>query len=158
MQILFAISILCFLAIAWAAISFARHIKATTFRVSEHQSAAIIPAKSDFQHHLYAAASAESLRPRHSDLHQNVRDITANKSWNLPPKAVQTKRLGHLPRVEPVQQQQIARKPPKPARHGEVALLDPAYFNKDSGDLTDPYQSPRVRANDGNRTISSRRY
>jgi len=33
--------------------------------------------------------------------------------------------------------------------------LDWAYFNKDLGDLTDPYQTPRIRAN--SRT-SPRRY
>ena len=30
------------------------------------------------------------------------------------------------------------RKPPQSARYGRMELLDPAYFNKDLGDLTDP--------------------
>ena len=41
-----------------------------------------------------------------------------------------------------------ARKSPQPARYGPMELLDSAYFNKDMGDLTDPYQPPRLRAND----------
>jgi hypothetical protein len=60
--------------------------------------------------------------------------------------------------VEPSEKIQEMRKPPQPARHGAMALLDPVYFNKDAGDLTDPYQPPRVRANDGNKAISPKRY
>ncbi len=159
MQILFAISILCFLAIAWAAIAFARHIKASSVRHKHHREASIVPRQNEFRQHLYSAVQSEGPQPRHSDLHQNVRDITANKSWNMPKKSTHSNRsIVMLPRVEPTKQHQPARKPPQSARHGAMALLDPAYFNKDSGDLTDPYQTPRVRANDGTRTTSSKRY
>jgi hypothetical protein len=158
MQILLAISILCFFAIAWAAISFARHIKASSLRRNIQSQIPALPAQIEFRQHLYAAAQDESPRIRQSALHQNVRDITANKSWSMPPKSAHFNRsIVQVPRINRERQQLAARKSPQSANHGSMALLDPAYFNKDSGDLTDPYQVPRVRANDGNRTLSTRR-
>lgn len=147
MQILYAISILCFFAILWAALSFARHIKASSRRIPAQHEFSIAPPQSNFRQILYVATETEAQsRIRHSDLHQQVRDITANKIWNMPPKSAPSKRnIGELPRVHSPKQQP-SRKPPQSARHGAMAFLDPAYFNKDSGDLTDPYQtSPTSR-------------
>jgi hypothetical protein len=159
MQILFAISILCFFAIAWAAISFARHIKASSIRRSTKLSPPAPAAHNEFREHLYAALQEDPTRIRQHDLRQNVRDITANKSWNMPPKSAHFNRsIVQVPRVESPKPRQSSRKTPQSARHGTMALLDPAYFNKDSGDLTDPYQAPRVRANDGNKPQLNRRY
>lgn len=158
MLILYAISILTFFAVLWAALAFARHIKSKSYSKSEQQKLSIVPRQTEFRQHLYSAAVTETPQIRHNDLHQSVRDITANKSWNMPPKSTQAKRsVVQLPRIGSPSRQST-RKPPQAARHGAMAFIDPAYFNKDSGDLTDPYQPPRIRSNEARETISSRRY
>ena len=143
MKILFAISVLCFLGILWAAIALARHIKSSRLR---HESdLTIVPSQPDFKHHLFSASEAAAIT-RPNPIHQSVRDITANKQWTLPPQPARMRRPP-TQRDEPVRIP-TARKSPQPARYGPMELLDSAYFNKDMGDLTDPYQPPRLRAND----------
>lgn len=157
MQILFAISILCFFAIVWAALAFARHIKAGSVRRNDRQELSILSPQPEFRQHLYAAAESDTPRARPDDLHQRVRDITANKSWNMPPRSDYSRRSTvQLPRIGSRDQKQSTRKPPQAARHGAMAFLDSAYFSKDAGDLTDPYQPPKIRANESN--ISTKRY
>ncbi len=103
MQILFAISALCFIGILWAALALARHIKAGRLNNP------LTPAHPDFKHHLFAAlaplppthsathlTSASTTRPT-TILHQSVRDITAKKQWTLPPQAMHMSRL--IPRI-----------------------------------------------------------
>jgi hypothetical protein len=187
MQILFAISVFCFLGIVWAAIALARHIK-----FGQQQNLSIVPAQSDLQHRLLPAhETAQELPPaskivpdepparrpvapqveltpavsvprtRHTDLNQSVHDIAANKQWILPPHAIHMQRLA-IYRAQPVRPESssntIQRKPPQPARHGTMELLDPAYFSKDLGDLTDPYQPPRTVSNDRRKSAPSKRY
>ncbi|MDE3105789.1 MAG: hypothetical protein KGK08_11485 [Acidobacteriota bacterium] len=163
MQILFAISIVCFFAIVWAALAFARHIKASTLRSQARaaQDAHHAPAEDSFRAQMTAAmhfaqdappsygssiAPTQVERPRPAELHQNVRDITAAKGWNLPVKSATAGRRVAIPvpRVDADHPHPGLRKPPQPARHGAMAFLDPAYFNKDAGDLSDPYQPPRI--------------
>jgi hypothetical protein len=161
MQILFAISVLCFVGVAWAAIAFARHIKA-----GQHQNASFIPSPADFRRQLLAAAQRpspgegfEDRRPvltvhnsesapahsRSTSLNQSVHDIGANKQWLMPPQPTRTHRHhAYSAGAEgPPFTVSTLRKQPQPARHGTIELLDPAYFNKDLGDLTDPYEPPR---------------
>jgi hypothetical protein len=159
MQILFAISVLCFAGILWAVLALARHIKASQVR------SAISPSQRDFKDHLFSTIPRivpEDFLPasrvaRQSVLNQSVHDIAANKEWALPAQAIHMDRLmGRT--TEPVAASvSTMRKPPLPARHGRMELLDPAYFNKDMGDLTDP-QPNNVRVNDRTRSNSSKRY
>jgi hypothetical protein len=172
MQILFAISVLCFLGIFWAAIAGARHIKA-----GQRQNLSIVPSHSDYKHHLPAASeTAQELVPasrivvdtplarkpaappdvsvprtRHTDLNQSVRDLAVNKQWTLPTHVTRMQRLTSRA-VQPAKPapspSTSLRTPPQPARHGTMELLDPTYFNKDMGDLTGPYRPPRISAND----------
>jgi hypothetical protein len=152
MQILFAISVLCFFGILWAAVSLARHIRST--RPKDASSISIVPTQSDFKQQLFSASETPSISTpvtRTNPIHQSVRDITANKQWALPPEPVRMR--PPLTRREPV----TARKSPQPARYGPMELLDSAYFNKDMGDLTDPYQPPQLRVNDRNQPGSTTR-
>lgn len=152
MQILFAISVLCFLGILWAAIALARHIRSSRLRDDPDVS------QPDFKHHLFSASeglSTHDAMSRRNPIHQSVRDITANKQWTLPPQPVRMRRPP-TQRDEPVRIP-LTRKSPQPARYGPMELLDSAYFNKDMGDLTDPYQPHRLRANDRSQAGPTRR-
>jgi hypothetical protein len=178
MQILFVISVLCFLAVVWGAIVFARHIKA-----GERRSASFLPAKTQFRQHLQPAldrvesdssmlkaeaqfiskpVAAKDWREglpqpalhqaglHQAGLHQSVQDITANKQWSMPPQPTRTRRLQVFP--APLENStsgsNIAlRKPPQATRHGNMELIDSAYFSKDLGDLTDPYEPHRLSVN-----------
>jgi hypothetical protein len=148
MQILFVISVLCFVGILCAAIALARHIRSSRLRPDSDLS--IVPSQSDFKQHLFSASEDSSTHAaitRPNPIHQSVSDITANKQWTLPPQPARMRRPTSPPE-QPVRIAPAARKSPQPARYGPMELLDSAYFNKDMGDLTDPYQPPRLRAND----------
>lgn len=147
MQILFAISVLCFLGILWAAIALARHIRSSRLRDAPDVS------QPDFKHHLFSASESPGTITRPNPIHQSVQDITANKQWTLPPQPARMRR----PPTQRDEPARIARKSPQPARYGPMELLDSAYFNKDMGDLTDPYQPPRLRANDRSQPGPTRR-
>jgi hypothetical protein len=145
MQILFAISALCFIGILCAAIALARHIRSSRLRRDSDLS--IVP---DFKQHLFSASEVSSTHgalTRPNPIHQSVSDITANKQWTLPPQPIRMRRTP-TPPEQPVRIAPTPRKSPQPARYGPMELIDSAYFNKDMGDLTDPYQPPRLRAND----------
>ena len=166
MQILFAISMLSFVAALWAAIAFARHIKVKASRIED---TSVAPQQPTFKHHLLSIREpvfqpeATPPRVRQTPLNQSVHDITANKQWSLPPQPNRLQRLPlPLPRAKAADSASATpssttpstsnRKPPQPSRNGRLTLLDPAYFNKDMGDLTDPYEPPKVRSNDRSRS------
>lgn len=150
MQILFAISIVCFIALVWAGVAIARHIAA-----GHKGDRTPMQSQGDFAHHLFAAAeNRETRRPR--TVHpQTVRDVAARKGWNSSPGSIE---------IHPTHEQsagtslQGRRKSPQTSHHGATERLDWAYFNKDAGDLTDPYQTRRFRANSGARATSPKRY
>jgi hypothetical protein len=160
MYILFAISALCFLALLLAAIAIARHVRSDREAGgSPHHS------QRDFAQHLVAAASDQNSRIPRNAPQQTVKQVLARKSWNQPrPEVVM---------IEPDPEAQLAfeqkaiepltgrigtsRKPPQSAHQRGLKRLDWAYFNKDLGDLSDPYQTPRLRANSGDRSTSPER-
>jgi hypothetical protein len=157
METLFLISALCFLAVLWAAIALARHIKRAAQREAIrdlHLPAQPAAPITEFRQHMEATADPITPRLRHFGLHQTAQEISANKSWDLPIKISSFSRRSSRPLDQP---RTPARKPPQPARHGPMALLDPAYFSKDAGDLSDPYQPPRSRVN-GSRNGSTKLY
>jgi hypothetical protein len=53
---------------------------------------------------------------------------------------------------------EIKRKGPQASHRGTSERIDWAYFNKDLGDLTDPYETRRIRANSGNKATAPKRY
>jgi hypothetical protein len=71
MYILFAISSLCFIVLALAAVAIARHVRSS--RASEHP-------QHDFAHHLYAAAADQDSRTPRTLTQQRVKDVAAKKS------------------------------------------------------------------------------
>jgi hypothetical protein len=145
MQILFAISVVCCLALVWAAIALTRRIR-TSRRSREHSS----HHRRDFAQHLLDAVEEENIPEPRKVPYQTFRDITAKKSWNQPPELITIRpkkesRLALPPTAD--QQFQGKRKSPQPALRAGPERLDWAHFNKDMGDLTDPYQAPSLRAN-----------
>jgi hypothetical protein len=150
MQILFAISIICFVALVWAGIAIARHIAA-----GHKDGLTTKQSHGDFAHHLFAATeNRETRRPR--AVHpQTVQDVAARKGWNSAPASVE---------IHPSNDQSDApivqgrRKSPQTSHPSGPERLDWAYFNKDAGDLTDPYQTRRFGGNSGARTTSPKRY
>jgi hypothetical protein len=166
MQILLAITIICVFALMWVTLAIARHIGAsrTVDRWNSDDMPSIVPhielyqvseptaweqRPTKFKQELIAATQID-VRGRQSEVHQNVRDISANKSWTMPEKPL-TSRL--LTKEQVVQsrmtggQTETSRRPSQPLRRGLIHRLDPAYFNKDAGDLTDPYELPRTGTN-----------
>jgi hypothetical protein len=123
MQALFAITLLSFAGILWAALAFARHIKATQLRPASPEPASrhsFIPAitvhrdpepartpepiaprvpepqpiQRDFREHFLNAPSEVPARnTRTSVLSQSVHDIAANKQFVMPPHATRIHRL-----------------------------------------------------------------
>jgi len=85
----------------------------------------------------------------------------ASKSWNQPPDLItlrpdpESQRVPDEPAIDP---EFGARKLPQSSYRIGSERLDWAYFNKDLGDLTDPYEIPRLRANSRDNPTSSRRF
>ena len=163
MQILFAISVLCFLAVVWAAIAFARHIKAGAL-----QNVPTVAKENYFREHLRGVAEPASqpsfsnierhfepeplpLRTRQFTLHQSAHEISIHKQWTMPSRSTRTRRLevnSAAPGKLNLTSNTALRKPPQAARHGNMELLDPTYFNKDLGDLRDPFGPSRFSMNE----------
>jgi len=145
MQILFSISVFCFAGVLWAVFAIARQVKANRLRSAPKPAVQL-----DFGHILFAPEPSVTFetglrQTRQDTLRQSVRDISINKRWILPPRAVRTRRASLLPfRIS----EPRTHRAPQPARYGPMELLDRAYFNKDMGDLTDPYQPLPSRAHD----------
>jgi hypothetical protein len=76
MYLLFAISILCFLALIIAVASVARHVRSN--RKSAH-------GQTDFAHHLFSAANDLNSRQPRTLEPQALHDVIATKSWNHSP-------------------------------------------------------------------------
>jgi hypothetical protein len=154
MQMLLAISIVCFIALVWAGIALARHIRASR---QPDRNTSFVP-RIDFAQHLFSAIEDESsLQPRKVPT-QTLQDITAKKSWNQPPEGVAVRPSHELRSELPpsaAEQLQVKCKPPQTSHRVGSERLDWAYFNKDLGDLTGPYQTPSRRVNARN---SSKRY
>ena len=160
MYILYAISALCFLALLLAAIAIARHVRSN--RGTDRNSPR---SQHNFAQSLVAAASDQNSRIPRNAPQQTVKQVLARKSWNQSqPEAVT---IRPDPDAQLAYEQgtvelfagriETSRKPPQSAHHRGWKRLDWAYFNKDLGDLSDPYQTPRLRANSGDRSTSPER-
>jgi hypothetical protein len=148
MQILFAISVLCFFALVWAGFGIVRHIRAN--HKSRRTSDALHP---DFSQHLFAAVQSEEMHAPPPFRQQTLREIIAGKSWNQPPASVTVRPAQDRPDAE---QMDGKRKAAQAVHHAASERIDWAYFNSDAGDLSDPYPRGRIRAN--YKTTSPRRY
>lgn len=146
MQILFAISIFSFLVLIVAGVAIVQHIR-------EGYKGNAIPSDSrhDFSYHFLRAVDDADLQPPQMYRQQSVHEIAAKKLWNSPSAVVEISPSGE-PRSLPGR-----RKAPQTERSGVEGRLDWAYFNKDYGDLRDPYQSRRFRVRPGAKSTSNRR-
>ena len=145
MQMLFAISIICFLVAVWAGVAVVRRIRAGQQPDRTSSSRRI-----DFSQHLYSAVEDQnSIEPRKFP-YQTLRDITAKKSWNQLSDAVPA-RSNHQMQTDlqhsVSEELPLERKPPQSSHRVGSERLDWTYFNKDLGNLTDLHQTPRLRAN-----------
>ena len=168
-QILVAISIVCIFALVWVTLAIARHISASRHIEGWHSDDLpsivphIIPVQQTqatqqtapvFQRELIAATQV-AVQVRRSELHQSVHEISANKSWTMPLKPLKHRLLTREPVFRTAMttgEADASSKLPQASRRGQLQRLDPAYFNKDYGDLTDPYELPRA----GTITLSQR--
>jgi hypothetical protein len=147
MQILFAIAMVSFLVVVVAALAIVRHVRAGHRR---SRAEAAQPHQS-FSQHLFSAANVRETRLPQSVRQQSVKEITANKTWNSPSKLVE------IPPVDGQLTMIGKRKSPQSAGPTTDERLDWAYFNKDYGDLSDPYPSRPIRARSGAKRVSTRR-
>jgi hypothetical protein len=146
-QILFAISTVCLLALIVAGAAIVRHV-----RSAHRRDDTPAPPAPSFPEHLKAAATYGTLRSPRIVPHQSVQGITAKKSWNAPSQSIE---------IHPATEQGDfaigRRKSPTPTHFGKERV-DWAHFNKDFGDLTDPSPSRPARAASDRRTSSTKRF
>lgn len=148
-QILFAISVTCLLVLIGAAVAIVRYI-----RTSHEKNRTPAPPEPSFSQHFNAATQYGAVRTPRLVPHQTLQAITAKKGWNKPSQVVE------IHPAPPEKNPPLgARKGPQPARAVPVGSerVDWAHFNKDFGDLTDPYTS-RPRKISGVRTAASKRF
>lgn len=176
MRVLFVISVVCFLALAWAVLAMVRHARSNARTGSEQR-----PGHREFEFSLRDALDADiervKPRPRALDGQNVIRRRPGTADFLSPLEdSVPMPMLVHRPespkspatpyRVASAAAGSIAngrmadttgRKSPQPVRlSGLHQRLDRAYFNKDLGDLTDPYEPPlRANGSTGPRTSNT---
>ncbi len=140
MVILFAISMISFLALFAALIAALKYVQRTAVEVSSSPSPRRVGTLYSFPETPPPSARS-NLSP-----HQTVADISPRKTpdWGFmaPPSRM------HRPWRPPVltaapPPQTSGRKGPQYSHFGRGQRLDWAYFNKDLGDLSDPYEAAR---------------
>ena len=137
MYLLFAISLLCFLALIASSVVIAPHVRSSRNSTPPQQT---------FAQHLQAAAHDRDSPPRTLQL-QTVRDVLAAKNWNQH-KAQLSEAIGPLTPM---------RKPPQTSHDRQLRRIDRTYFNEGLGTLTEP-ESPRIQANARNSSRFSKGY
>jgi hypothetical protein len=140
-QLLFAISVLCLVALVMTCTAIMRHRR----KDRRPAPSSTPPPQPSFTEHLYSAAEFGTPRSPRLVPHQNVQTITARKSWNAPSHSVE---------IHPAKNSRFSAKKKSPQsvrpsfgiasshRHGR------AHFN-DYGDLSDPMPSRPHRAASG---------
>jgi hypothetical protein len=156
MQTLFAISILCSFLLLLAGVAIGRRIRSSHKRINESPQT-----HTNFAQHLVSAAEGRNFVPSRIVPSQTVKQIMANKSWNQPPEMITVKQIPELQAAYDQDVSQTAsatRKVPQSSYRGVTERLDWAYFNKNRGDLNNPYQAPRLRANSCDKAPSPKRF
>jgi hypothetical protein len=157
MQTLFAISILCSFVLLLAGVAIGRRIRSSHKRINESPQT-----HTNFAQHLVSAAEGRNLVPSRIVPSQTVKQVMANKSWNQPPEMIPVKSIPELQAASDQDVSQTAasatRKVPQSSYRGVTERLDWAYFNRNRGDLNDPYQAPRLRANSRDKAPSPKRF
>ena len=165
MQPLLAISALFLLVLLLTGVALVRDIRSTRKRVRRlpRQSPRQRP---DFAQHLVSAAEARIAATSRVVPAQTLKQVMANKSWNLPPEIITVGPDREMPHPEV----QVANRQRAPqaatARHKRLRPPRPtgserahwAYFNQVSSDLTDPSQTSPMRANSRNKAPSHKHF
>ena len=138
MYLLFAISLLCFLALIAASVVIARHVR------SSHKST---PRQQTFAQHLQAADRDRDSRQPRILQSQTVRDVLTKKSWNQPQAQI-SETIGPL---------NAMRNPRRTSHDGQWRRIDHTYLSEELGNLTEP-ESPRIQANARNSSHFSKGY
>ena len=168
MRILFAITALCLFVLIWAGVAIRRHIRAAARERAERkeQTPALQAVEAELRNQLrterteagYFGSISDPQPGRHiSRTRQAVRDSAIREAAveNVP--VVEVTYAAPEPLPEPVHTAEVteptaqaapteSRKPPISINGGKVERMDWAHFNKDLGDLSDPYQVPRTNA------------
>jgi hypothetical protein len=176
MRILFAITALCLLVLLWAGLAIRRHIRSAARERAQKRPQPPVTAvlevelKSDLR-----SAHAESGffgtisdpqpgRNSISRTRQAVRESAIRAAVTaipiFEPATIEAMQAARAPETAPepathssVQPEEPParnefRKPPVSISDGTFERLDLAHFNKDLGDLSDPYQIPRTASRD----------
>lgn len=133
MLVLFAISVLCLCAVLWSAVSIARHVLQTQQRRRR-------PARAPQQGlvEVFFDDKMQQLGEHAAMTHQAAASRPAFAWETLPARQRATAALEESAVLfEPP----VQRKSPQPAAAGAPYRADWDYFNKDLGDLTDPYET-----------------
>ncbi len=147
MVILFAISMICFFALFAASIAALKHIQRTAVEVSSAPAPRRVATLYSFPETPPEAARS-NLSP-----HQTVADISPRKTpdWRFMAPPSRTHRPWRPPVTASAATHRPARKGPHnshfgrgESHFGRGERLDWAYFNKDLGDLRDPYEAGRL--------------
>jgi hypothetical protein len=166
MQILYAITVLCVIVLLWAGLAIRRHIAASARQRAERQERppAKVVIEVELKHELRTAhvekgffGSISDPQPgRHtiSRTRQAVRESAIREAVTAVPifatLAPEPAKITEAPQPEAAVESHEAyvpaelRKPPIAIHNTGFERLDMAQFNKDLGDLSDPYQIPRT--------------
>lgn len=164
MQILYAITVLCVIVLLWAGLAIRRHIAASARQRAERQERppATAMIEVELKHELRTAKAEKGFFGSISDPQPGRHTISRTRQAvreSAIREAVTAVPIFAAPAVEPVKQAEAPQ--PEPAvefvpaefRKPSIAIhstgferLDMAHFNKDLGDLSDPYQIPRTRS------------
>ena len=138
MVILFAISMISFFALFAASVAALKHVQRTAVEVSVPRRAATLGRFPDLR---IPSQSNPVASP-----HQTVADISPRKApdWRFMAPSSRTYRPWRPPvSTAAATPARLRRKGPHNSHFGRGERLDWAYFNKDLGDLRDPYEAAR---------------
>ena len=159
MRILLATSVLCLAVLILAGVAVVRDIRSSRKRCRRS------PAPSaSFADHLVSAAERRKQTPFRSVPAQTLRQVMANKSWNRPPESLTVRPNPQLPDPEHqdahdrlASDTAATRKAPRSSHRPFAERLDWTCFNKNLGDLTDPYQTSPLRTGSSQKAPSPSR-
>jgi len=154
MKILYAISVANFVLLLWVAFALSRHVRRTRSESALPTSEPAVPHPLQLRREHATEPDVERKpilpeRRTQPDRRQSHESLYAR--YIAEQHAVMTGTNGPVGIVPDFSQS-------RKIRYATMGRLDPAYFNKDAGDLTDPEAPPRPRANPSSSPRPPRRY
>lgn len=154
MKILYAISVANFVMLMWVAFALSRHVRRTRAELELATSEPAVPHSLQLrrEHEVEPDVERKPALPERRtqpDRRQSYESLYAQ--YMAEQHAAMTGTDGPVGIVPDFAQS-------RKIRYATMGRLDPAYFNKDAGDLTDPEAPPRPRANPSHSPRTPRRY